>query len=74
MRRPRRRHPTKKLKLLEVVRDLTDRFGIQYILTVIDADIPRDDNGEIVPFKEGEIVRNLYEGADQGRLFRMAKF
>ncbi|MCK4660387.1 MAG: DUF2326 domain-containing protein [Phycisphaerae bacterium] len=64
----------KKLKLLELVRDLTDRFGIQCILTVIDADMPRDDNGDIVPFEEGEIVRELFEGANEGRLFRMPKF
>lgn len=64
----------KKLRLLEVVRDLTDRLGIQYILTVIDADMPRDDSGAVVSFKEGEIVRELFEGTDKGRLFKMAKF
>ena len=64
----------KKLKLLDVIRDLTERLGIQYILTVIDADIPRDANDDVVPFREGEIVRELFEGSDQGRLFRMPKF
>ncbi len=64
----------KKLKLLGVVRDLADRLGIQYILTVIEADMPRDDKGEIVSFDTREIVRELFEGSDEGRLFRMAKF
>ncbi|KKM72179.1 hypothetical protein LCGC14_1423130 [marine sediment metagenome] len=64
----------KKLKLLEVMRDLTDRLGIQYILTVIDADMPRDDEDHVVAFSTNEVVRELFEGADEGRLFRMPKF
>jgi len=64
----------KKLKLLDVVRDLTDRVGIQYILTVIDADMPRDDKDQVVDFAQGDVVLELFEGADEGRLFKMPKF
>jgi uncharacterized protein YydD (DUF2326 family) len=64
----------KKLRLLEVVRSFVDRAGMQYILTVIDSDMPRDSSDHVVPFKPGEVVRELFEGSDDGRLFRMPKF
>lgn len=63
----------KKLKLLEVVRDLCAK-GIQYILTVIDADLPRDASDAKVEFAPTEIVLTLSESGPQGRLFRMPKF
>ena len=64
----------KKLKLIETIRDLTDRLGIQYILTVIDSDMPRDEQDKIVYFDKQDIIRELHEGSDEGRLFRMPKF
>ncbi|MCP4545408.1 MAG: DUF2326 domain-containing protein [bacterium] len=64
----------KKRAFLEVIRDLCDRHGMQYILTLIDADIPRDENDQRIPFLEGEIIRELFEGSDEGRLFRMPSF
>jgi uncharacterized protein YydD (DUF2326 family) len=63
----------KKLKLLEVIRELCSR-GIQYILTVIEADLPRDSSDARIEFPTEEVVQVLSESGDQGRLFRMAKF
>ncbi len=63
----------KKLKLLEVVRDLCSK-GIQYVLTVIDADLPRDASDNKAEFSADEIILTLSEIGDQGRLFRMPKF
>jgi uncharacterized protein YydD (DUF2326 family) len=64
----------KKVKLLSVVEDLTDRLGMQYILTVIQSDLPRDANDRVILFPESAVVRRLFEGSDAGRLFRMPKF
>lgn len=64
----------KKVQLLEIIRELCDVKGVQYIMTLIDADVPRDENDERIPFNEGEIVLNLHDGSDKGRLFRMEKF
>jgi uncharacterized protein YydD (DUF2326 family) len=64
----------KKLQLLEVVRDYSDKYDLQYILTAIDSDIPRDASGTQVLFDEWQIVRRLHDQGDDGRLFRMQKF
>lgn len=64
----------KKVAFLDIVRDVCANHGIQYILTLIDADIPRDADDLRVPFTEGEILRELYEGSAEGRLFRMKQF
>jgi uncharacterized protein YydD (DUF2326 family) len=64
----------KKRAFLEIVRDVCDNHGMQYILTLLDADIPRDEGDQRVPFSDDEILRELYEGSDDGRLFRMPPF
>lgn len=64
----------KKASLLQMVRKACDTFHIQYILTVIDSDLPRDerDNKEI--FHVEEIVRELHDLDETGRLFRTRRF
>ncbi len=64
----------KKVQLLKVVRELCEQERMQYILTVIDADMPRDISDKPIPFAPNEIILNLFEGEDKGRLFRMPKF
>jgi len=64
----------KKVALLRSVRALIARTGLQYILTVIDSDLPRDADDNKVLFGESEIVRQLDDSGDQGRLFRMSTF
>lgn len=64
----------KKKQLLDVVNELCATKGIQYIMTLIDADIPRDADDQRIPFKDNEIVRRLSDASDDGRLFRMEKF
>jgi uncharacterized protein YydD (DUF2326 family) len=64
----------KKVQLLKVVRELCEQERMQYILTVIDADIPRDISDKPIHFTPNEIILNLFEGEDKGRLFRMPKF
>ncbi|MBN2267245.1 MAG: DUF2326 domain-containing protein [Candidatus Babeliaceae bacterium] len=64
----------KKVKLLNMVRNLCHEYGIQYILTVIDSDLPRDDKDNKLLFDEKEIIRLLQDSGDEGRLFRMPIF
>lgn len=64
----------KKRQLLEVVHELCANKGIQYIMTLIDADMPRDENDKRIPFQDSEIVRHLHDGSDEGRLFKMETF
>lgn len=59
----------KKENFLEVVREICHKYGLQYILTVIDSDIPRDYLDKTVGFSYEEIVLRLHDRDDTGRLF-----
>lgn len=63
----------KKLNLIEVVRSLCEE-GIQLIITAIDSDLPVCDNKEPFTFFEDEIVCNLDDSGDKGRLFMMPEW
>jgi uncharacterized protein YydD (DUF2326 family) len=64
-----------KLRLLELVREIVAAGGLQYILSVIDSDLPRDiENEKQIPFASREIVLALNDQGDGGRLFKMAPF
>ena len=64
----------KKRGLLRVIRDLCDKAGMQYILTVIEADMPRNEEDHVIPFQPDEVILQLDDASDKGRLFRMPKF
>ena len=59
----------KKENLLLVMRDYA-RLGVQQIITLIEADLPRDRAIDSV-FTEDEIVLRLHDAGDDGRLFKM---
>lgn len=63
-----------KVRLLNKIRNITQTKGIQYILTVIDTDLPRDDQDQKLLFTEDEVIRELSDEGEQGRLFRMQAF
>lgn len=63
----------KKIKLIERVRKTTTR-GIQYILSVIDTDLPRDETDKKLDFAAEEIVCCLNDAGERGRLFKMPTF
>lgn len=56
----------KKKEFLKYVRLIPAIYGVQYILTVIDSDIPSD-----VIFREDEIALTLHDDGDEGLLFKM---
>ena len=64
----------RKVSLLRTVRRLCNEYGLQYILTVIDADLPRDQRDDKVLFTEDEVVRELHDQGAAGRLFCMEAF
>jgi uncharacterized protein YydD (DUF2326 family) len=64
----------KKLALLSVIRDQMANKKTQYILTLIDSDMPRDPDGNKVEFGDDEIVLRLHDDGNEGRLFKMAEF
>jgi uncharacterized protein YydD (DUF2326 family) len=65
----------KRLALLEVIREYTQDLGIQYILSVIEADLPRDLlNDNKINFSDDEIVVKLHDKGNSGRLFKIPEF
>jgi len=64
----------RKVALLEYVRRVTAEHDLQYILTVIDSDMPRDARDHKLMFRDEDVILKLHDSGDDGRLFRMAKF
>lgn len=64
----------KKRAFLDVLREQTAGKKLQYIMTTIASDLPRDANDNIIPFSDDEIVLRLHDDGPQGRLFKMGEF
>ena len=60
----------KKLIFLSVIRKICEDYKLQYILTIIDSDLPKDENGAVVDFPEDEICLKLHDRDDSGKLFK----
>jgi len=60
----------KKIKYLSLIRSICSKYGLQYILTLIDSDLPEDEKGNIIKFPENEICLRLHDKDDTGRLFK----
>jgi len=63
-----------KLRLINAWRRLAKGNGLQLIITVLDTDVPEDDLGNKIYFEPEEVVRELNDKGDSGRLFRVTKF
>lgn len=61
----------KKINFLNTVRNICKEYDLQYILTVIESDIPRDEMDKMAAFPDEEIVLKLHDRDDSGRLFEM---
>ena len=66
--------PRKRRVLLELLRETATKHRIQYILSTIDSDLPRDENDRKIDFSQDEIVLELSDLGTKGRLFRMPEF
>lgn len=58
-----------KNRLIELVKQLTNQFNFQYILSVIKSDLPHDESDDFVYFNEDEIVLKLHDRDESGTLF-----
>lgn len=62
-----------KLLLIDEWRNVSLSHGLQFIITVLDSDLPlKDDKKEY--FNKNEIIRELHDRGTDGRLFKMASF
>lgn len=58
-----------KIRLLDKIKEICNEYGIQYILSIIDSDIPTDTKGDSYIFEETEICLKLNDKDDNGKLF-----
>jgi uncharacterized protein YydD (DUF2326 family) len=61
----------KKLNLLAVMREYAS-FGLQFVITLIDSELPAPAKGDESIFADEEIVLRLHDEGPEGRLFKMA--
>jgi uncharacterized protein YydD (DUF2326 family) len=60
----------KKMLFIQMVRRVCSEYGLQYIMTLIDSDLPMDETGNVVPFHGDEICLRLHDRDDSGKLFK----
>jgi uncharacterized protein YydD (DUF2326 family) len=64
----------KKRRILEVLRETSTKYNMQCIITAIDDDVPRDEDGQRTPFPDNEIILRLNDSGPSGRLFKTREF
>jgi uncharacterized protein YydD (DUF2326 family) len=64
----------KKVALLKLLKEFADETGVQSIFSVIQAEMPVDQEGHRLEFAADQIVRELSDVGNNGRLFRMDPF
>lgn len=64
----------KRRVLLDLLREISAKYKIQYILSAIDSDLPRSETDQKIDFSSKEIVVALSDQGSKGRLFRMDEF
>lgn len=60
----------KKNKFLSLIRKICSKYDLQYILTLIDSDLPKDENEDVIKFPDNEICLRLHDRDDSGKLFK----
>lgn len=58
-----------KIRLLNKVKSICEENNLQYVLSLIDSDIPTDEKGEKYVFTDTEICLELNDRDDSGKLF-----
>ncbi|SDL86266.1 DUF2326 domain-containing protein [Pedobacter antarcticus] len=61
--------PGVKHRLLSLIHELTTKFDIQYIISVIKSDLPIDENDQLLYFPDNEIILTLNDKDATGTLF-----
>lgn len=62
----------RKINYLKYIRHISKKYDLQYILTTINSDIPRDENENLINFSPDEIVMTLNDKDEKGKLFEMS--
>lgn len=60
----------KKMLLIQMIREMCSGYGLQYIMTLIDSDLPMDETGNVIQFRDEEICLRLHDRDDSGKLFK----
>jgi len=60
----------KKVIFLNFIRKICEDYRLQYILTLIDSDLPKDEYGNTIYFPDNEVCLRLHDKDDSGRLFQ----
>lgn len=58
-----------KQRLLSVIREICTGYNLQYIFSVIQDELPRDEAGQLVEFPANEVILQLHDQDDSGKLF-----
>ena len=64
----------KRRVLLQLIREIAAKYHIQYMLSTIDSDLPRDEDDRKIEFPLEEVVLELSDQGTKGRLFRIPEF
>ena len=64
----------KKFALLKLLKEFAAETGVQYIFSVIQSEMPMQEDGHRLEFTGNEIIRELSDVGTKGRLFQMAQF
>ncbi|MDI9336076.1 MAG: DUF2326 domain-containing protein, partial [Gammaproteobacteria bacterium] len=58
-----------KIRLINKVKEICRNYNLQYILSLIDSDIPTNESGDKYEFSKSEICLELNDKDDSGKLF-----
>ncbi|MDR1170304.1 MAG: DUF2326 domain-containing protein [Prevotellaceae bacterium] len=61
-----------KLRLLDKIKSICTQYNIQHIITLIDSDIPKNNDGSDYSFSNEEICLRLDDLNDEGKLFKQS--
>ena len=59
-----------RIRLLNLIKEYCTKYNIQYMLSIIKDDLPRDENDIPILFTEEEIVMDLHDKDNTGKLFK----
>lgn len=60
----------KRILFIQMVRRVCSDYGLQYIMTLIDSDLPMDETGKVILFPDDEICLRLHDRNASGKLFK----
>jgi uncharacterized protein YydD (DUF2326 family) len=58
-----------RVRFLKLINEYCIKFNIQYIFSIIKDDLPRDENDNLIMFDNDEIIMELHDKDDSGKLF-----